>query len=134
MLSWAIKSNLFIFFLQKELFLQKAKPSKDVLFTFFFFFRFLSQKSALESFHMKYIRTVTDHVRVYISFLSLGILSQKWGSWSTSPIFKHISQENHKFKITYLYIEPDSALIFRHIQLYIFEYINQILKHKDFGH
>ena len=131
MLSWAIKSNLFIFFLQKELFLQKAKPSKDVLF---FFFRFLSQKSALESFHMKYIRTVTDHVRVYISFLSLGILSQKWGSWSTSPIFKHISQENHKFKLTYLYIEPDSALIFRHIQLYIFEYINQILKHKDFGH
>ena len=119
--------------MQKELFLQKAKPWKEVLFTLFCF-RFLSQKSALESFHMKYIRIVRDHVRVYIWFLSLGIISQKWSSWSTSPSFKHISQEDHKFKLTYLYIEPESALIFSHIRLYIFEYMNQMLKQKEFGH
>ena len=119
--------------MQKQLFLQKAKSWKEVLFTLFCF-RFLSQKSALEVFHMNCIRLVRDHVRVYIWFLSLGILSQKWSSWSTSPTFKYISQENHKFKLTYLYIELDSALIFSHIRLYIFEYMNQMLKQKEFGH
>ena len=92
--------------MQKQLFLQKAKSWKEVLFTSFCF-RFLWQKSALEGFHMKYIRIVRDKVRIYIWFLSLGILSQKWSSWSTSPTFKYILQENHKFKLTYLYIEPE---------------------------
>ena len=117
----------------KELFLQKAKLWKEVLFTSFCF-RFLSQESALKNFQMKYIRIVREHIRVSIWFLSLGILSQKWSSWSTSPTFKYISQENHKFKFTYLYIELDSALIFSHIRLYIFEYMNQMLKQKEFSH
>ena len=62
MLSWAIKSYNF---LQKELFLQKAKSWKEVPFPLFCF-RFVSQKSALERFNMEYIRIVRDHARVYI--------------------------------------------------------------------
>ena len=113
MLSWVIKSNLFT----------KCK----ILFTLFWF-RLLSQSSALERFHMKYIRIVRDHLKVCIWFLSLGILQQKWSSWPASPTFKHILQENHNFN------EPKSALIFSNTQLCIFEYMNQMLKQKDFGH
>ena len=47
---------------------------------------------------------------------------------------EHISQENHKSNFTYLYIEPESGFIFSYIWLYIFEYLNQMLKQKDFGH
>ena len=43
-------------------------------------------------------RIVRDHVKVYISFLSLGIQSQKWSSWSTSLTMKYISQEKDNFK------------------------------------
>ena len=101
MLSWAIKSNIFIIFCKKNCFYKKESLEKRYCLLYFVLDS-CHKKARLESFHMKYIRTVRDHVRVYILFLSLGILSEKWTSWSTSPTFKHISEENHKFKLTYL--------------------------------
>ena len=62
---------------------------------------------------------VRDHVKVYISFLSLGIQSQKSSSWSTSLTMKYISQENDSFK-SHICISPLSWLWFL-VSLWIHE-------------
>ena len=46
---------------------------------------------------------VRDHVKVYISYLSLGIQSQKSSSWFTSLTMKYISQENDNLNHIFSY-------------------------------
>ena len=63
MLSWEIKSNLLITFCKRTVFTKNKALNRS---TVYFILDSFYKKSALESFHMKYIRIVRDHVRVYI--------------------------------------------------------------------
>ena len=82
--------------------LQKAESWKEVLFILFYFKFFLRFTSAGKVLFKVFTRNISEivryHVKVYISFLSLGIQSQKSSSWSTSLTMKYISQENDNFK------------------------------------
>ena len=60
-------------------------------------------------------RTVTDHVKFFPSFFSLGTLSRKSISWFPSCTVKYISQERHNFNFSYLHMESESGLIFKNI-------------------
>ena len=60
---------------------------------------FTSSEKVLYKIFTKYIPgIVRDHVKVFISFISLGILSQKSGSSSTALTMKYIYQQNDNFK------------------------------------
>ena len=81
---------------------KKQSLQKRLLFIFFFCVRFLCFTSAGKVLYKVLNRNIPgitgDHVKVYMSFLSLGIQSQKSSSWSASLAMKYISQENNDFK------------------------------------
>ena len=94
--------------------LQNEKSWKKVLLILFWF-RFLCFTSAEKVLCKVFTRNipgiVRDHVKVYISFLSLGIQSQKSSLWSTSLTMKYISQENDNFE-SHICISHPSRLWF----------------------
>ena len=69
-----------------------------------------------------------------LNFFSLGILSQKSSAWFPSCTVQYILQECYNFTFSYLYMEPESRLIFKNISsvanlnsLSKFEFTNQNL-------
>ena len=89
----------------------RSKVLKEVLFILFCF-RCLCVLQVLERCLTRNIPgIVRDHVKVYISFLSLGIQSQKSSLWSTSLTMKYISQENDNFE-SHICISHPSRLWF----------------------